>query len=105
LTDGVDVMRVYANGKTKKCFLTLSDDNFTLYVTSDKYKKSKGFFRRKTENKDERAIDIGAIDRIQRGHATNKFELARYVLLYARIFLFFWKTPTLLFATRARTRI
>jgi hypothetical protein len=80
LTDGVDVMRVYANGKTKKCFLTLSDDNFTLYVTSDKYKKSKGFFRRKTENKDERAIDIGAIDRIQRGHATHKFELARYVM-------------------------
>lgn len=79
LTDGVDVMRVYANGKTKKCFLTLSNDNFTLYVTSDKYKKSKGFFRRKTEDKDERAIDIGAIDRIQRGHATRKFELARYV--------------------------
>lgn len=80
LIEGVDVLRVYANGKTKRSFLTLSDDKFTLYVTTDKYKKSahKGFFRRR-QDKDERAIDIGAIDRIQRGHATHKFVLARYV--------------------------
>jgi hypothetical protein len=82
LTEGVDVLRVYASGKTKKAYITLSEDKFTLYVTSDKYKKasiSKGWFGRKQNGGDlvERAIDIGSIDRIQRGHATNKFALAK----------------------------
>ena len=84
LTEGVKVKRIYASGKTKDCFLTLGNDNFTLYVTTEKYKKSKGFFsgfgssRKSSQSKkDERAVDIGAIDRIQRGHATHKFALAK----------------------------
>jgi hypothetical protein len=83
LVEGVKVTRVYATGKTQNCFLTLGNDNFTLYLTAEKYKKNKGFFssfgssRRSDQSKDERAVDIGAIDRIQRGHATHHFALAK----------------------------
>jgi hypothetical protein len=88
LRDGIHVLRVYANGQqTHPCYLTLSDDHFTLYVTVQKNgyvqtRKSSSWFGRSKSmgDTDERAIDIGAIHRIQRGHAaTQRFELARYV--------------------------
>lgn len=72
-------MRVFANGKTQKSFLTLSPDKFTLYLTTER--KTAAVFslfgRTKPTTVQERAIDIGAIDRIQRGHATKRFEMAR----------------------------
>jgi hypothetical protein len=77
---------VHANGKTRPSFLTLSHDKFTLYVTSEKRRGDHsggggGWFRRGSSSArsdvTERAIDVGAIDRIQRGQATQQFELAK----------------------------
>jgi hypothetical protein len=83
LVEGVEVFYVNANGVARKSFLTLSEDKFTLYVTSTK-RGGAGFgsiFRWGwgSDETEERAIDIGAIDRIQRGQITQKFELAKYV--------------------------
>lgn len=75
----------------REAFLTLSQDKFTIYISYSKLKNG-GF--RKTLVKpllrkvssisnhddadgDQRAIDIGSIDRIQRGQNTLKFELAQ----------------------------
>jgi hypothetical protein len=119
LHEGIAVIRVYANGKTKLSYMTLSEDKFTIYITSEKFKKKQeqkgssvfasifgkvagggggshhkrllgggkrndgGYLGSPTllqqqRQEQERAIDIGAIDSIQRGHATHRFELARY---------------------------
>ena len=82
----------YQNGKTKFAFFTLSDDKFTLYVTTSQIKNKKGgngvfrpILRKVTSigsNNDdeydyERAIDVGSIIRIQKGQNTLRFELAR----------------------------
>lgn len=83
LQQGVHVLRVFANGKTQKSFLTLSEDNFTLYLTTERKSTSRASFSflwgrgSMSMTLQERAIDIGAIDRIQRGHATKRFELAK----------------------------
>jgi len=82
------VLRVSESGIVRKAFLTLSQDKFTLYITTEKRglispgKGSIFSLRRTKSNGDaddtrERIIDIGAIDRIQRGQVTHKFELAK----------------------------
>jgi hypothetical protein len=89
--EGVHVLRVKVNGSMRDSFLTLSDDRFTLYITSSKVSTGGpsgglfGFRRRQapasasvaTTDTEERSIDVGAIDRIQRGQVTHKFELAK----------------------------
>ena len=109
LMEGVHVLRVKVNGTMRESFLTLSQDKFTLYVTSGKIVSiapksyvSFGWLRflggspnipdpailtssassttnhsQDVTNPEERSIDIGAIDRIQRGQTTQKFELAK----------------------------
>jgi len=109
LMEGVHVLRVKVNGIMRESFLTLSQDKFTLYVTSGKIVSvapksyvSFGWLRflvgspsipdpailassassitnhtLDVTNPEERSIDIGAIDRIQRGQTTQKFELAK----------------------------
>jgi hypothetical protein len=85
LLDGVNVLRVNANGRTRPSFLTLSQDKFTLYLTTTKRGPQArgglsllGLRRSKSEGEThERTIDIGAIDRVQRGQGTTKFELAK----------------------------
>jgi len=86
LLDGVNVLRVNANGRTRPSFLTLSEDKFTLYITTTKRGPAGGarglsllgLRRSKSEGEThERTIDIGAIDRVQRGQGTTKFELAK----------------------------
>ena len=85
LLDGVNVLRVNANGRTRPSFLTLSEDKFTLYLTTTKRGPASarglsvlGLRRSKSEGEThERTIDIGAIDRVQRGQATAKFEMAK----------------------------
>ena len=99
ILEGVEVRRVQMNGSMRESFLTLSSDRFTLYVTSSKRgsipNAGGGLFggmmmRKKknpvaphhnapatNDNSEELSIDIGAIDRIQRGQATHKFELAK----------------------------
>lgn len=90
LSEGVHVLRVSESGIVRKAFLTLSQDKFTLYITTEKRglmppgKGSIFSLRRTKSNGDaddtrERIIDIGAIDRIQRGQVTHKFELAKCV--------------------------
>ena len=84
LLDGVNVLRVNANGRTRPSFLTLSEDKFTLYITTTKRGPPGGGLsllglrRSKSEGEThERSIDIGAIDRVQRGQGTTKFEMAK----------------------------
>jgi hypothetical protein len=85
LLDGVNVLRVNANGRTRSSFLTLSEDKFTLYLTTTKRGPAGGrglsllgLRRSKSEGEThERTIDIGAIARVQRGQGTTKFELAK----------------------------
>jgi hypothetical protein len=134
---GIHIVRVFANGKTKKQYMTLSPDKFTLYITSQPYnpatfgqgKRGSGWFLRRSVSADNhgpgdsggglyygggaiaeggaegrsksltgsssnsntsnptgpvhkgnnevRAIDIGAIHRIQRGHANRRFEMLK----------------------------
>lgn len=92
LLEGVHVLRVFANGKTQKSFLTLSPDKFTLYLTTER--KTTAIFsifgRNKPTTVQERAIDIGAIDRIQRGHGTKRFEMAKYVHVIIIIYILYW---------------
>lgn len=89
LQEGIPVLRVYANGKTTKTTLSLSSDNFTIYVKQKEFQQSKSskirwsFTSNKQKGEQEnRVIDIGAISKIQRGHARRRFELARYVPHY-----------------------
>jgi hypothetical protein len=94
LLTGVQVFTVAANGKTQPAILTLSVDRFTAYIRrghhsgggggrslprTDSASSGSGIFAIfKDNNKmDERAIDIGEMDRIQRGQSTQKFEFAK----------------------------
>lgn len=116
LQHGIQCVRVHANGKTQTQYITLSQDKFTLYVTSQplygnhsstQHKNRSGgmaswLFRRSSSvdstaalngsgtgdavptptgarkrNSEVRAIDIGAIHRIQRGHANRRFEMLK----------------------------
>lgn len=83
------------NGRTKPAYLTLSDDRFTIHITTSKLKKNtkvgkmevpRPFLKKVTSigsNDDESdcqsSIDVGSIDRLQKGQTTLRFELARYV--------------------------
>ncbi|MEM1010512.1 MAG: hypothetical protein AAGJ35_16075, partial [Myxococcota bacterium] len=82
LEEGVHVLRVNGNGSVTTSFLSLSKDRFTLYVTSGKVGTPRmGLFRKSRSSSldqiQEKKIDIGSIDRIQRGQQTHKFELAK----------------------------
>jgi hypothetical protein len=97
LMDGIQVLKILQNGKAKLYYLTLSSDRFVIYITPNKLKHgkdnsstgkgsiSKPLMKRVTSigsNQDddaenERSVDIGAIDRIQRDQHTFRFENAR----------------------------
>ena len=109
LNDGIDVLHVFANGKTVKSNIRLSDDKFTLHVVEDnntgtgsnssiqRYNTdgtvadtpattttastSSGWFTKKKQSTIHRKIDIGSIHRIQRGY-TQRYERfnSRYVV-------------------------
>lgn len=113
LVQGVECLRVFANGHVQRSYLTLSPDRFTLYLTTER-KSTTGKDSRKTTSGGglftnlfggssnhhhhnsssssstsnspnnntttttttqytERAMDIGAIAKLQRGHATKQF--------------------------------
>lgn len=74
LLKGIEVIQVSANGSFQAVILTLSEDKFTLTISSSQ--KKAGFFRQQSIN-EERAIDIGEMDRIQRGQSTQQFEKAK----------------------------
>jgi hypothetical protein len=80
LIEGVKVVQVSANGKAKASTLELSEDKFTLTIASaDKQAQGVGAFFRSSNSAatDVRAIDIGEMDRIQRGQSTEQFEKAK----------------------------
>lgn len=86
LLAGVEVWKISANGKkTEPATLTLGKDMFTIYINVKRQKS--GFFLRRAasdqsthhdpngssangKDKDKRIIDIGAIDRVQRGQTS-----------------------------------
>jgi phosphatidylinositol phospholipase C delta len=106
LFDGINVTRVISNGKLKSRILTLSPNKFTLHVSSSRLKggalpsqSGGGRFLLKPmlkkvasvgsvsmdggadgERGQERSIDVGSIDRVQKGQTTLKFEQARKLL-------------------------
>jgi hypothetical protein len=97
LMEGIQVLKILQNGKTKLYYLTLSSDRFVIYITPNKLKHgkdngstgkgsiSKPLMKRVTsigsnqddDSEHERSVDIGAIDRIQRDQHTFRFENAR----------------------------
>jgi len=83
LLSGVPIFTVAANGITSPAVLTLSRDRFTAYIRREGSAKSANssvfsFGSRKTDaGASDRAIDIGEMDRIQRGQSTQQFEFAK----------------------------
>jgi hypothetical protein len=98
LLTGMPIYTVSANGKTQPATLTFSVDHFTAYIRHDHVTPSTGggrglassgseksqgtssFFSlnfRDTPKIEQRAIDIGEMDRVQRGQSTQQFELAK----------------------------
>lgn len=97
LMEGLKVYKILQNGKSKLYYLTLSSDKFVIYLTPNKLKNgkdngstgkgsiSKPLMKRVTsigsnqddDSENERSVDIGAIDRIQRDQHTFRFENAR----------------------------
>lgn len=90
--EGLEVVKVTYNGKTKPAYLTLAPDRFTIYTTQSKLKNGKvskmetrrPLLRKVTsigsndeEPDHETKIDIGSIDRLQSGQTTLRFELAK----------------------------
>lgn len=79
LLRGVQVVQVDANGSTTPIYLTLSEDKFTLTISKEPGSApiKRGLFQRHAPG---RAIDVGEMDRIQRGQSTQQFEKAKKVL-------------------------
>lgn len=73
LLDGVSIVLVSANGKTQPAKLMLSRDKFTIWIQT--VKKSRTIFTKDTVHN--RAIDIGEVDRVQKGQSTQQFEQAK----------------------------
>ena len=84
LLAGVPIFIVAASGKTTPAVLSISVDRFTAYIRADpsstKSTSSLLSFVSKSRNDDtlvDRAVDIGEMDRIQRGQSTQQFEFAK----------------------------
>ena len=91
LLSGVPIFTVAASGKTTPAMLSISIDRFTAYIRADssatKSSSSLLSFVSKSRNDDtvvDRAIDIGEMDRIQRGQSTQQFEFAKKKTQHAR---------------------
>jgi len=87
---GVRVSRVNGDGKKKAAYLTLSDDQFTIFVTKNRFKKERVGYSNRISTlltqanvaidekvEDALVIDVGCIVRIQKGQSTLKFELSQ----------------------------
>jgi len=131
LLKGVECLRVFANGQTQQSYLTLSPDRFTLYLTTERKRPRKSssfvqFLFKQSSNGDssgggtsggtttttsgtqymERAIDIGAIARIQRGHGSKRFVQATWVFpsppFWGFVFVFYLVCESGVFAVIIR---
>jgi uncharacterized membrane protein YgcG len=78
---GMPVLRVEANGRTIASFLRLAHDKFTVTLISEEKaslaSNMLAYMACKSSPADVRDIDIGEMDRIQRGQATQQFEKAK----------------------------
>lgn len=72
LYKGVEVLQVAANGKTNPSLLKISNDKFTVLLQTE---ARAGLFHRSVTSY--KPIDIGEIDRVQRGQSTQQFERAK----------------------------
>ena len=87
LLTGVPVHTVSMNGKTQPVSFLLSPDRFTIFLRrhSDSRRTGSGVGQllariaanQNNESNNEISIDIGEIERIQRGQSTQKFEFAK----------------------------
>jgi len=85
LLTGVQIYTVAASGKTTPAILTLSVDRFTAHIRRDQSVSSTksntssvfSFGKRQDDSPEDRAIDIGEMDRVQRGQSTQQFEFAK----------------------------
>lgn len=96
LLTGMQIFTVAANGTTQPAVLTLSIDRFTAFLRKDHSNNntptSKSNLRRtssantgssvfsfgfRDSKLEERAMDIGEIERVQRGQSTQQFEFAK----------------------------
>ena len=85
LLTGVQIYTVAASGKTQPAILTLSVDRFTANIRRDQSVSSTksntssvfSFGKSKDDSPEDRAIDIGEMDRVQRGQSTQQFEFAK----------------------------
>jgi phosphatidylinositol phospholipase C delta len=77
LLKGVSIVKVEANGKSQEANLSISQDKFTIYIKSLEGHGVFGFFSSRKTDSAERAVDIGEIDRLQRGQSTQQFEMAK----------------------------
>lgn len=99
LQEGIQVSRVFANGKVTRMTMKLSDDKFTLFLNHglDKNSNNKRWSLIRKNNSGntndlDRVIDVGAISEIQRGHSRRNFQLARYVeynMMFINLFLWY----------------
>lgn len=77
LIEGVKVFKVESKGKSTPASFRITEEKFTLLVeTIDSAKSSFTIFSSKPQ-KQIRPVDVGEIDRIQRGQATHQFEKAK----------------------------
>jgi len=85
---GVRVSRVNDDGKYKAAYLTVSDDQFTIFVTKNRFKKERVGYSNRISTlltqanvaideklEDALVINVGCIVCIQKGQSTLKFEL------------------------------
>jgi len=84
LLTGVPIFTVAANGKTTPAVLSISVDRFTAHIRPDasSTKSTSSVFSFVSKGRGDvstvdRAIDIGEMDRIQRGQSTQQFEFAK----------------------------
>lgn len=84
LINGLAIIKVSSNGKSQDVFLTLSQDKFTIVISSHQNNSAQErvlrIFSSRSSQRDhqERAVDIGEIDRVQRGQFS--LEMCRTVL-------------------------
>jgi hypothetical protein len=88
LVRGVRITTVKPNGKTQAAILHISHDRFSIGIRPEdstigtsSFRSLLSFRSNSEEDNKERSIDIGEVDRIQRGQSTQQFEFAKKKLL------------------------
>lgn len=84
IDSGVEVLKVSKNGKLYPRRLAFSPDHRSIFVTTNRFRSVKGFFKYALQTSREvtaRTIEISSIDHILRGQQTKRFATARVAAL------------------------